>query len=259
MACPTKCIATPTVPAAATLNDVNRNGPIRYRLNRGGPNGSVTFGDEMTVTGITKLSTEGNFGLEGAFEAFPGVIDRLRRRRRGILGRRLLQRRQRRRPARLRQRWSGVVQPPRQRRHPDLRAGQRQHSCAIQDATASTDLPQGVQDIQTQAPGREPAGRHRPPVDGPVRRHGLDQRPGDAEADQAGSSLDGVRVAIQQNATEVAAANLLGPGSQAFTSPIVRTVATGDAALLPRWLGERRSQRRGRYGAPRSPIARSMV
>ena len=57
------------------LNDVNRNGPIRYRLNTSGPHGvgQPTFGDEKTVTGITKLSTEGNFGLEGAFEAFPGI------------------------------------------------------------------------------------------------------------------------------------------------------------------------------------------
>ena len=59
------------------LNDVNRDGPIRYRLNTSRPTDALsaqpTFGDEMTVTGITRLSTEGNFGLEGAFEAFPGV------------------------------------------------------------------------------------------------------------------------------------------------------------------------------------------
>ncbi|MET1003311.1 MAG: SpvB/TcaC N-terminal domain-containing protein, partial [Acidimicrobiia bacterium] len=57
------------------LNDVNRNGPIRYRLNTSGPDaaGPPTFGDEKPVNNISKLSTEGNFGLEGAFEAFPGV------------------------------------------------------------------------------------------------------------------------------------------------------------------------------------------
>src|SRR5437773_2735878 len=44
----------------------------------------------------------------------------------------------------------------------------------------------------------------------------------------SGSSLDGVRVAIQQESTEVTAANLLGTGSQAFTAAIVRNVEAGD-------------------------------
>ena len=31
------------------------------------------FSSRSVVTGIAELSTEGNFGLEGAFEAFPGI------------------------------------------------------------------------------------------------------------------------------------------------------------------------------------------
>lgn len=54
-------------------DDILRNGPIRYRLNTSGPAGGTTFGPERTVLGITRLSTEGNFGIEGAFMAYPGV------------------------------------------------------------------------------------------------------------------------------------------------------------------------------------------
>src|SRR5439155_25884731 len=41
------------------VNDINRDGPLRYRRNQGRPSGSVEWGDEETVTGITCASSEG--------------------------------------------------------------------------------------------------------------------------------------------------------------------------------------------------------
>jgi RHS repeat-associated protein len=209
------------------LNDVNRNGPIRYRLNRGGPNGSVTFSDEMTVTGITRLSTEGNFGLEGAFEAFPGATVAF-----GIgaevswgdayfsdvnadglpdyvTGGQV---------------WFNHLDSA---GTPIFEQGSGNTQVPIEDATASTSLPPSVQDIQARLQAQNPlvdtVRRWTAPFAGTV---SLDASV--TLSQTGGSSLDGVRVAIQQNGTELAAANLLGPGSQAFTSPIVRTVAQGD-------------------------------
>jgi YD repeat-containing protein len=58
-------------------DDILRDGPIRFRLNTSKPTDAPTFeptfGDEKTVEGIKRLSTEGNFGLEGSFQAFPGA------------------------------------------------------------------------------------------------------------------------------------------------------------------------------------------
>jgi hypothetical protein len=55
-------------------NDIDRNGPIRFRLNRSGPSGNTVFGPEQTVGGqLTGLSVDGNFGLQAAFEAYPGI------------------------------------------------------------------------------------------------------------------------------------------------------------------------------------------
>ena len=211
-------------------NDVNRNGPIRYRLNRGGPgpNGSVTFGDEKTVTGISKLSTEGNFGLEGAFQAFPGATVAF-----GV-GRAVS--------------WgdayfsdvnadglpdyvsSGQVwfNHLDSTGTPTFEQGSGNTPVPIQDATSNTVMPQSVKDIQTKLAASNPlvdtVRRWTAPfsgtlaIDAPV-----------TLSPAGGASLDGVRVAIQQNGTEVAAANLLGTGSQAFTTPITRTVTTGDA------------------------------
>lgn len=213
-------------------NDVNRDGPIRYRLNQGGPGGSVIFGDEKTVTGITKLSTEGNFGLEGAFEAFPGVTvafglgaevswgdayfsdvnaDGLPD---YVSGGQV---------------WFNHLDTT---GTPTFEQGSGNTPVPILDASAAAGLPPGVQDIQNKLAGQNPlvdtVRRWTAPfagtvsIDAPVTLSGPAGTPG-------GSSLDGVRVAIQHGGTEVAAANLLGTGSQAFTAPIVRTVAAGDA------------------------------
>ncbi|MCU0508491.1 MAG: hypothetical protein MUC34_08820 [Anaerolineae bacterium] len=209
------------------LNDVNRNGPIRYRLNQGGPGGSATFGDEKTVTGITKLSTEGNFGIEGAFQAFPGVTVAFG------LGAELS--------------WgeayfsdvnadglpdyvsggqvwfnrldgSGV---------PLFEQGSANTLVPIEDASANIALPQGVQDIQAQLTAANPLvdtlRRWTAPFGGTISIVApVSLNPA------VGDSSDGVRVAIQHEATEIAAANLLGTGSQAFTGPIARNVAAGE-------------------------------
>jgi len=209
------------------LNDVNRDGPIRFRLNRGGPNGSPTFSDEMTVTGITRLSTEGNFGLEGAFEAFPGITvafglgvevswgdayfsdvnaDGLPD---YVSGGRV---------------WFNHLNSS---GTPIFELGSGNTPVPIEDGTASSTLPQSVQDIQTKLQAANPlvdtVRRWTAPFGGTV---SLDASV--MLSQTGGSSVDGVRVAIQQNGSEVAAANLLSSGSQAFTAPIVRTVAAGD-------------------------------
>src|SRR6185437_12869448 len=90
-----------------------------------------------------------------------------------------------------------------------------------------TTLPQSVQDIQTELQAQNPlvdtVRRWTAPFAGTV---SIDAS---VTLSQTGTtSVDGVRVAIQQNGTELAAANLLAPGSQAFTAPISRSVAKGD-------------------------------
>ena len=209
-------------------NDVNRNGPIRYRLNQGGPGGSVNFGEEKTVTGISKLSTEGNFMIEGAFQAFPGATvafgvgtavswgdayfsdvnaDGLPD---YVSGGQV---------------WFNHLDTA---GTPTFEQGSGNTPVPIQDASSNTDMPQSVKDIQAQLAASNPlvdtVRRWTAPFNGTV---SIDAPVTLSPA--GGSSLDGVRVAIQQESTEVAAANLLGTGSQAFTAPIVRTVAAGDA------------------------------
>ena len=209
------------------INDVNRNGPIRYRLNQGGPNGSVTFGDEKTVTGITKLSTEGNFAIEGAFEAFPGATVAFG------LGAEVS--------------WGDAyfsdVNADGQADYvsggkvwfnhldangiPTFEQGSGNTSVPIDDASANTDLPQSVKDIQSKLTASNPlvdtVRRWIAPFKGTISINApVTLSP------SSGSSLDGVRVAIQQGDTEVAAANLLGTGSQAFTAAIARNVEAGD-------------------------------
>ncbi len=51
-----------------------RGGPIFYRLNTSGPDRTPTFGDKRSVLGLNKLSTEFNIGLAGSLEAHFGVI-----------------------------------------------------------------------------------------------------------------------------------------------------------------------------------------
>jgi RHS repeat-associated protein len=213
--------------ANGDLNDVNRDGPIRYRLNRGGPNGSVTFSDQKTVTGITRLSTEGNFGLEGAFEAFPGATIAFG------LGFEVS--------------WGDAYfSDVNADGLPDYVSGgsvwfnhldgngdplfEKNNSdntpVPIQNASSSTDLPQNVKDIQAKLTASNPlvdtVRRWTAPfkgtitIDAPVTLSPLSD-----------TSVDGVRVAMQQDATEFAAANLLTTGSQAFTAPISRPVEAG--------------------------------
>jgi RHS repeat-associated protein len=51
-----------------------RGGPISYRLNTSGPSRTAAFGTKRAVTGLNKLSTEFNIGLQGSIEAHFGVI-----------------------------------------------------------------------------------------------------------------------------------------------------------------------------------------
>ena len=208
-------------------NDVNRNGPIRFRLNQGGPGGSVTFGDEQTVTGINKLSTEGNFMIEGAFQAFPGATvafglgsavswgdayfsdvnaDGLPD---YVSGGQV---------------WFNHLD---EAGNPTFEQGSGATEVPIEDASASADLPQRVQEIQAQLAASNPlvdtVRRWTAPfkgtiaIDAPV-----------TLSPSSGVSPDGVRVAIQQESTEVAAANLVSAGSQAFTAAITRAVEAGE-------------------------------
>ncbi|HSB85974.1 MAG TPA: SpvB/TcaC N-terminal domain-containing protein, partial [Ilumatobacteraceae bacterium] len=212
------------------LNDVNRNGPIRYRLNTSGPNGTTTptFGDEKTVTGISRLSTEGNFGLEGAFEAFPGISIAFG------LG--------------IEVSWGDAYFTDANGDGlPDYVSGgtvwfnhldangvptfvegdSSDTPVPIDDTGATVDLPQDVQDIQDQLEAANPlvdtVRRWTAPFSGrisinaPVTLNPL-----------SGSSHDGVRVAIQHDGNEIVAGNLLNTGSQAFTSPIGEDVTAGD-------------------------------
>ena len=208
-------------------NDVNRNGPIRYRLNQGGPNGSVNFGEEKTVTGISKLSTEGNFMIEGAFQAFPGATvafgvgtavswgdayfsdvnaDGLPD---YVSGGQV---------------WFNHLDTA---GTPTFEQGSGNTPVPIQDASSTTVMPQSVLDIQTKLAASNPlvdtVRRWTAPFKGTV---SIDAPVTLSPA--SGSSLDGVRVAIQQESTEVAAANLVNTGSQAFTTAITRDVAAGD-------------------------------
>ncbi len=209
------------------LNDVNRNGPIRYRLNQGGPGGSVTFGDEKTVTGITRLSTEGNFGLELAFEAFPGIsvafglgaevswgdayfsdvnADGLPD---YVSGGQV---------------WFNHLDA---NGNPTFEQGSGNTLVPIEDASSNAGVPQSVQDIQAKLAANNPlvdtVRRWTAPFKGTISINApVTLSP------SSGSSPDGVRVAIQQEGTEVAAANLLNAGSQAFTAAITRDVQAGD-------------------------------
>ncbi len=210
-------------------NDVDRNGPIEFRLNTSGPSGSTTFGPVQTATGINRLSTEGNFGLEGAFEAFPGISVAFG------LG--------------VEVSWgdayfsdvngdglpdyvsggnvwfnhldgSGV---------PTFETGSGNTPVPIDDTPATTATPAQVTDIQqqlaTQNPLVDTVRRWTAPFGGTVT---IDAPVTLDPASTAVGTDDGVRVAIQHGGTEVVAANLLTKGSQAFTSPISATVAAGD-------------------------------
>jgi hypothetical protein len=207
-------------------NDVDRNGPIRYRLNQAGPGGSTTFGAPGTVEGITKLSNEGNFSLEGAFEAFPGVTVAF-----GLGGD---------------VSWGdayfsdvnsdglpdyveggqvyfnhladGV---------PTFEAGSANTYVPILDGTAVAPAAPQIQDIQAdlaaQSPLVDTVRRWSAPFAGTVV---VDARV--MLSPPVGTSVDGVRVAIQDGAVELAAANLLSSGSTAFDATMTVPVAKND-------------------------------
>ena len=201
-------------------NDVNRNGPIRYRLNTSGPSSnSTTFGPQQTVTGINRLSTEGNFGLEGAFEAFPGITIAFG------LG--------------IEVSWGDAYfSDANGDGLPDYVSGGTvwfnhldangmptfiQNSSAdtpvpIVDSAANVDLPQDVTDIQGKLEKANPlvdtVRRWTAPFTGSV----LIDAPVTL-APITGTSTDGVRVAIQQNMDEIDTAVLTTGSPTAFLVP----------------------------------------
>jgi hypothetical protein len=220
--------------SASDVNDTNRDGPIRYRLNTSKPTDSPdfepTFGPEQTVTGITRLSTEGNFGLEGAFEAFPGIEVAFG------LGAEVS--------------WGDAYFTDANGdglpdyvsvghvwfNHLDANGTPifvKDDSSAtlvpIDDTGATTTLPDDVVEVQNKLTAANPlvdtVRRWTAPFNGTITI--------DAPATLAplnGTSLDGVRVAIEHDgANVVQPANLLNTGSQAFTAPITGiVVAAGD-------------------------------
>jgi RHS repeat-associated protein len=206
-------------------NDVNRNGPIRYRLNTSGPGGGTTFGDEKTVTGITRLSTEGNFGIEGAFEAFPGVTIAFG------LGAEVT--------------WGDAYfSDANADGLPDYVSGGKvwfNHLDALgvptfvesnssltpvpidDTAAASAVLPDEVAEIQEQLAASNPlvdtVRRWTAPVAGTVEILApVELRSG------GGLPSDGVRVAIEQDGTELASGNLAVAGAEAFGTPITDVI-----------------------------------
>ena len=219
--------------AAADANDTARDGPIRYRLNTSKPtdaaNFAPTFGPERTVTGITTLSKEGNFGLEGAFEAFPGITVAVG------LGFEVS--------------WGdayftdangdglpdyvsgGVVwfNHLDANGDPKFVAGDSSDTpVPILDASASVALPQKVTDVQSKLEAANPlvdtVRRWTAPFKGTI---SINAPVTLAPIDVKGKSVDGVRVAIQQDGNEMVAANLLTTGSQAFTAPLTVAVEAG--------------------------------
>lgn len=208
-------------------NDVDRNGPIRFRLNQSGPSGSTTFGPEQTVAGLTKLSTDGDFAIEGAFEAFPIVTIAF-----GIG---------------LDVTWGeNYFSDVNSDGLPDfvssgnvyfnhlnngiptfVQGDSSATAVPIASGTpASVSVPQLVA-TETQLAEKSPlvdtVRRWVAPFAGTISISApVTLQP------VGGSSVDGVRVAIQHNTSEVAASNLLTTGATAFTSAISRTVGAGD-------------------------------
>ena len=211
-------------------NDVLRDGPIRYRLNTSkptdDPGAEPTFGDELTVMGITRLSVEGNFGLEGSFQAFPGATvafglgaevswgDAYFSDVNGdglpdyISGGQV---------------WFNYLNAG----VPTFEQGSANTFVPIEDASATIELPDQIIEMQEKLAAANPlvdtVRRWTAPFGGtisinaPVTLSPL-----------SGSSTDGLRVAVQHNGDEIAAANLFDTGSQAFTAPISRDVDAGD-------------------------------
>ena len=213
---------------ASDPNDIARNGPIMFRLNNSRPGGSTTFGDPQKAQGITTLSREGNFSFEGALEAFPGVTAAFG------LGVEVA--------------WGDAYFADANGDGlPDYVSGGTVYfnhlenglpqfvandssatPVPIADGTASVQTPTAVQQVQTQLATQNP------PVD-TVRRW-IAPFGGMVSVDAqvtltpplGSASPDGVRVAIQHGAIELAAANLLNAGSHAFDTPVTVAVAAGD-------------------------------
>lgn len=208
-------------------NDVDRNGPIRFRLNQSGPSGSTTFGAEQTVVGLTKLSSEGDFAFEGAIEAFPIVTVAF-----GIG---------------LDVTWGeNYFSDVNSDGLPDFVSGGNVYfnhldngipTFVLGDSSATavpiasgTPVAGSVQQLaDTQAKLAEKS-----PLVDTIRRW-VAPFTGTVSINApvtlqpvGGTSVDGVRVAIQHNGTEVAAGNLLTTGATAFSSAISRPVSAGD-------------------------------
>ena len=209
-------------------NDIDRNGPIRFRLNQSGASGgSTTFGPEQTVAGLTKLSTDGDFAIEGAFEAFPIVTVAF-----GIG---------------LDVTWGeNYFSDVNSDGLPDfvssgnvyfnhLASGIPTFVLGDSSATAvpiagGTPAAVAVPELaatETQLAEKSPlvdtVRRWVAPFAGTISINApVTLQP------VGGSSVDGVRVAIQHNTTEVAAGNLLTTGATAFATAISRSVNAGD-------------------------------
>jgi RHS repeat-associated protein len=213
---------------ASDPNDVARNGPVMFRLNQSRPGGSTTFGDPEQAQGITKLSTEGNFSVEGALEAFPGVSVAFG------LGAEVS--------------WGDAYfADANSDGLPDYISGGTVYfnhlengiprfvandssatPVPIADGTANVQTPAAVQQAQTQLATQNP------PVD-TVRRWTAPfggtvsvDAPVTLSLPPNATSPDGVRVAIQHGGTELTAANLLNAGSHAFDTPVAINVNAGD-------------------------------
>lgn len=205
-----------------------KDGTIQYRLNRSGPGGSATFADPQTALGITKLSHDNNIGLEAAFEAYPGVTVAFG------LGSEVS--------------WgdayftdvnadglpdyvSGGDVYFNHLDHgvPHFVAGDSADTAVpIDPGTADVQLPDSVkkveQDLAAQNPLIDTVRRWTAPFGGTVRINA----PVTFSPPSGFVSKDGVRVAIQHNGDELAAADLINAGSQAFTAPVSVDVKPGD-------------------------------
>ena len=217
-------------------NDIDRNGPIRYRLNQSAPTASApcgpiahpcTFGPEQTVVGLTKLSTDGDFAIEGSFQAFPIVTVAF-----GIG---------------LDVTWGeNYFSDVNSDGLPDFVSGGSVYFNHLVSGvpnfvlgdSASTPVPIAagtpaavtvpeLVDTETQLAEQSPlvdtVRRWVAPYGGTISINApVTLQP------VGGSSVDGVRVAIQHNAAEVVAGNLLTTGAQAFTTAVTRDISAGD-------------------------------